>query len=189
MSDREKDRILTTSPTKTPPFLRNITIIARLSTLATLAVMWAAAIYVVQDKDRATQYVGFYLIGASVVVTFFEATWIINKSACCRQEGCCCFCWQLVMWVDNWKKGILYLLIAFPVFLEGMRTVLGIVSGFLLIVCGLLYILKTFKEGIVYTVTETQYIQTTTPVIKLVTHEISTQTDDQQYYQQLGANH
>lgn len=37
MSDREKDRILTTSPTKTPPFLRNITIIARLSTLATLA--------------------------------------------------------------------------------------------------------------------------------------------------------
>lgn len=189
MSDREKDRILTTSPTKTPPFLRNITIIARLSTLATLAVMWAAAIYVVQDKDRATQYVGFYLIGASVVVTFFEATWIINKSACCRHEGCCCFCWQLVMWVDNWKKGILYLLIAFPVFLEGMRTVLGIVSGFLLIVCGLLYILKTFKDGIVYTVTETQYIPTTTPVIKLVTHEISTQTDDQQYYQQLGANH
>lgn len=62
-------------------------------------------------------------------------------------------------------------------------------AGFLLIVCGLLYILKTFKEGIVYTVTETQYIQTTTPVIKLVTHEISTQTDDQQYYQQLGANH
>lgn len=46
-----------------------------------------------------------------------------------RQEGCCCFCWKLVMWVDNWKKGILYLLIAFPVFLEGMRTVLGIVSG------------------------------------------------------------
>lgn len=37
MSAREKDRILTTSPTKTPPFLRNITIIARLSTLATLA--------------------------------------------------------------------------------------------------------------------------------------------------------
>lgn len=60
--------------------------------------------------------------------------------------------------------------------------------GFLLIVCGLLYILKTFKEGIVYTVTETQYIPTTTPVIKVVTHEISTQTDDQQYYQQLSSH-
>lgn len=33
------------------------------------------------------------------------------------------------MWVDNWKKGILYLFIVFFVFLEGMRIVLGIVSG------------------------------------------------------------
>nr|XP_022329139.1 uncharacterized protein LOC111128040 isoform X1 [Crassostrea virginica]XP_022329140.1 uncharacterized protein LOC111128040 isoform X1 [Crassostrea virginica]XP_022329141.1 uncharacterized protein LOC111128040 isoform X1 [Crassostrea virginica] len=202
MSAGEKDRILTSSPTKTPPFLRNITIIARLSTMATLAVMWAAAVYVVQDKERQTQYVGFYLIAASVVVTFFELTWVINKSACCRsvitsdhgtpfpfrQEGCCCFCWQIVMWVDNWKKGIFYLLLSVPVFLEGMRIILGMVSGFLLIVCGLLYILKTFKDGIVYTVTETQYIPTTTPVIKVITHEISTQTEDKHYYREISGH-
>ncbi|XP_062603263.1 uncharacterized protein LOC134265030 [Saccostrea cucullata] len=181
----EKDRILTASPTKTPPFLRHITIIARLSTLATLAVMWAAAVYVVQDKETHTQYVGFYLIGASTVVTFFELAWIINKSVCCKQEGCCCACWQIVMWMDNWKKGILYLLISIPVFLEGMRIILGIISGFLLILCGLLYILKTFKEGIVYTVTETRYIPTPTPSINIVTHEIYTQTEDSEYYKEL----
>ena len=46
-----------------------------------------------------------------------------------RQEGCCCFCWQIVMWVDNWKKGIFYLLLSVPVFLEGMRIILGMISG------------------------------------------------------------
>ncbi|XP_048737791.1 uncharacterized protein LOC125652533 isoform X2 [Ostrea edulis] len=189
MNAGEKDRILTTSPAKTPPFLRHITAIARLTTLATLTVMWAAAVYVVQDKDKNTQYVGFYLIGASVLVTFLEMTWIINKSACCRKEGCCCACWQLLMWVDNWKKGVVYLLISIPVFLEGMRIILGIISGFLLIMCGLLYILKTFKEGVVYTVTETRYIPTLTPSIDLVTHEISTQTEDSEYYREITGHH
>ena len=61
-------------------------------------------------------------------------------------------------------------------------------AGFLLIMCGLLYILKTFKDGIVYTVTETQYIPTTTPVIKVITHEISTQTEDKHYYREISGH-
>lgn len=61
--------------------------------------------------------------------------------------------------------------------------------GFLLIMCGLLYILKTFKEGVVYTVTETRYIPTLTPSIDLVTHEISTQTEDSEYYREITGHH
>jgi hypothetical protein len=33
------------------------------------------------------------------------------------------------MWLDNWKKGVVYLLLSIPVFLEGMRIILGMVSG------------------------------------------------------------
>ena len=57
-----------------------------------------------------------------------------------RQEGCCCFCWQIVMWVDNWKKGIFYLLLSVPVFLEGMRIILGMVSGKLATLLLLVYV-------------------------------------------------
>ncbi|KAJ8308439.1 hypothetical protein KUTeg_013313 [Tegillarca granosa] len=86
------------------------------------------------------------------------------------------------MWIDNWKKGILYIGLSIPVFLEGMRIVLGVVSGFLLIICGCLYIVKTFKDGIVYTVTETRYVKTYTPPVHTVSHTISTQTEDDKYY-------
>lgn len=42
---------------------------------------------------------------------------------------------------------------------------------------GLLYIMKTFKEGIIYTVTETRYVKTYTPPVKTVSCHTQTEED------------
>ncbi|XP_046352318.1 uncharacterized protein [Haliotis cracherodii] len=168
-----------------PFFLANITIICRLWGLATIAVLWAGAVTTIQS-GHDQYYVGWYLVGAGVLVTWYEITWFFDKSACCLREGCCCKCWSIMMWVDNWKKGILYLALSIPTFISGMRIILGMVSGFLLIILGCLYIVKTFKYGIVYTKHETRYVSTATPTVSMVTHEISTQTDDDMYYSLLA---
>ncbi|XP_033733981.1 uncharacterized protein LOC117323083 [Pecten maximus] len=188
----EKDRIVSTEkgPTKSSTFLSKITVIARLWAILTLAVMWGAGVYTIQNPPDVDPklYLGWYLIAASIVVTLLELTWIINKSTCCKREGCCCHCWSVIMWIDNWKKGVLYLLLSAPVFMEGLRNILGIISGFLLVVCGLLYIVKTFKDGIVYTVTETRYVKTYTPNVNMLVHEMATQTDDDRYYEEISPN-
>ncbi|KAK3093725.1 hypothetical protein FSP39_019324 [Pinctada imbricata] len=166
----ERDRIISTErgPAKTPCFLTQVTIIARVWAMVTVTVMWAAAITTIQrPPDQKQLIIGWYLV----------------------REGCCCKCWIIVMWVDDWKKGVLYLVLAIPVFLEGFRFILGILSGFMLVVCGLLYIVKTFRDGLVYTVTETRYVKTFTPSVRVVTHNIETQTEDYKYYQELYDTH
>ncbi|KAK3576756.1 hypothetical protein CHS0354_014570 [Potamilus streckersoni] len=176
---------------RTRPFvLRYITVITRLWTAATLAVLWAAAVTTLHDNFNGrglSEVAGWYLLAVSLLITVLELVWIINKSRCCRPERCCWRCWQVILWFDDWKKGILFLLLTIPLFLESMRVLMGIISAFLMIVCGCLYIVKTFRYTTSFkssTVTETRYIRTYSPSVRIITHEISTQTDDLKYYAQ-----
>ncbi|CAG5132049.1 unnamed protein product [Candidula unifasciata] len=157
-------------------FLANIKLIARTMGLITVAVMWVSTVIIINDYSKS--YLGYYLIAASSVVTFFEVTWILDKMACCVREGCCCRMWAAIMWVDNWKKFILYVLLAVPLFLENMRLVLGIVSGLLLILLSTLYLIKTFRtyNAVYYETTEQrrQVIISKTPSIQ---HRLYTATD------------
>ncbi|XP_059158612.1 uncharacterized protein LOC131942714 isoform X1 [Physella acuta] len=157
--------------------LANIKLIARSLGLITVAVMWIATVLII--KDHSKSYVGYYLIGASTLVTFFELTWIMDKSVCCVRQGCCCRIWSAIMWVDNWKKFVLYVLLSIPLFLEDSRLVLSIVSGLLLILLSTMYLIKTFRShvSVKYEKTEQRIIATRTPSIRMITHEISTQTD------------
>ncbi|KAH9503019.1 hypothetical protein Btru_072636 [Bulinus truncatus] len=162
--------------------LANIKTIGRTLGLITIAVLWISTVLII--KDHNSSYVGYYLIGVSTLVTFFEITWIIDKSACCVRQGCCCRIWSGIMWVDNWKKFILYILLSVPLFLEDFRLVFGIVSGLLLMLLSTLYLIKTFRShvAVTYEKTERRIVSTKTPVIRTVTHEMSTQTDSSQPY-------
>ncbi|KAK6182478.1 hypothetical protein SNE40_010159 [Patella caerulea] len=156
------------------PFcIKNITIITRIVGLMTVTAMWVSAVLSIEDK-QVYSYVGWYLLAASIVVTFLELLWLMDKCACCSRTGCCCTCWSFMLWFDTWKRGFLYILISIPMFLNGMRIYLSIICGFLLMFLAFLYTIKTFKHGIVYEVQETKVIHTDTT--KVITHEISTQT-------------
>ncbi|XP_041353502.1 uncharacterized protein LOC121371571 [Gigantopelta aegis] len=166
-------------------FLKHVTLISRMWGLFTLIMVWASAVIVIQDKKGAT-YVGWYLVAVGILLVFLELIWIVGKSACCGTAGCCCRCFTILLWLDNWKKGVLYIALSIPVFLESMRIILGVISGFFLITLGLLYIVKTFQYGQIHTREERRYVETSTPVVQTVAHEISTQTTDETYYQEIS---
>jgi hypothetical protein len=37
--------------------------------------------------------------------------------------------WRVVLWFDNWKKGILYVVVSIPEFLKGSFSILAVISG------------------------------------------------------------
>lgn len=44
-----------------------------------------------------------------------------------RDDGnCCCTIWRIVVWLDNWKKSIFYILISLPLF---SKASLGLIAG------------------------------------------------------------
>ncbi|KAK7103085.1 hypothetical protein V1264_018051 [Littorina saxatilis] len=163
-------------------FLRHVTTIARLCGMVVLAVMWAATVTSLQGKTNAPTYVGYYLIAASIVVTFFEVIWVIDKMACCVRQGCCCRCWSIVLWVDGWRKFLLYTALSVLLFLQGLQGLFLVVTGFCLMVLACLYLVTSFRPR-----DDSQYghqpipdsAQQTAlpPAVPVVRHEMSTQTD------------
>jgi len=53
---------------------------------------------------------------------------MLNVAMSCRDDGgCCCTCWRILMWLDNWKKGFLYIALAVPSFIK--LALLAVVCG------------------------------------------------------------
>lgn len=154
--------------------LRNIKIFSRTIGLLTLAVLWISCVFII--RDHSSSYVGFYLIPIAAFVTFFEITWIIDKSVCCIREGCCCKVWAAILYVDTWIKFLLYTGLSIPLFLANDRILLGIISGLILILLGALYLIKTFRGQKTVTIykTVTHHRRNSS----LVFHEMTTQTDE-----------
>jgi hypothetical protein len=57
--------------------------------------------------------------------------------------------------------------------------ILFLPTGICLVICGTLYIVKTFKDGLVYTVTETRYVKTYSPPVNVVS--CHTQTEEETF--------
>ncbi|XP_076464171.1 uncharacterized protein LOC143296229 [Babylonia areolata] len=165
--------------------LGHIKTISRLVGLGVLAVLWAATVTTLRGDFNLPTYVGYYLLAASLLVTFFEITWILDKMACCVRQGCCCRCWDVILWVDGWRKFVLYTALSVPLFLQGLKGVFHVVCGFCLLVLACLYLVKSFASLRISTTTTTttqrrteqQATQETRHVSITVRHEISTQTD------------
>lgn len=64
-----------------------------------------------------------------ISIMYPPSSHVTTRSSFYSREGCCCRCWSILMWVDNWKKGVLYILVSVPLFLKGLQDVLGIVTG------------------------------------------------------------
>lgn len=37
--------------------------------------------------------------------------------------------WRIILWLDDWKRGILYIIISIPCFIEPADVWMGIISG------------------------------------------------------------
>ncbi|VDI22471.1 transmembrane protein 72-like [Mytilus galloprovincialis] len=89
---------------------------------------------------------GYYITLAGLAVTFFELVFAMNYIvAVCQgdEESCCKNIWNAIVMVDNWKKGILYILFSVPCFIQPSTVWLGIISGVMLIISAILYMIKT----------------------------------------------
>lgn len=146
--DSEKQPLTQSPVTQEQSFLlKHVGLLARLWGLATLAVIWAAAVTLLQGQYvDAPAYAPYYLLTVGIMVTFFELTWVLDKMACCVREGMCCKIWFVILWVDKWRKFIFYTGLSVPLFLQGVRLVISIISGFCLLVLACLYLVKSFSN-------------------------------------------
>ncbi|XP_064623618.1 uncharacterized protein LOC135485476 isoform X2 [Lineus longissimus] len=152
--------------------LKYITIIVRTWGILTAGALLGLSIRSLQADH--TKYIGWYILGVAIVVTFFELTWLINKCACCDDRSCCCLIWRGIVWIDNWRKTLLYVALCIPCFLKGMKVLMGVVCGLILIVLALLYLVKSFKN--VHCGKKKRninYMEVTSPTVSLVQHEVS----------------
>ncbi|XP_025100828.1 transmembrane protein 72-like [Pomacea canaliculata] len=90
---------------------------------------------------------GFYLLPLAMVVSFLELVFLITYfvEICISQASMCIGIWDRVLWLDDWRKGLLYVILSVPCFISPREVMLAVVSGVMLAVTGLLYSIKTFK--------------------------------------------
>lgn len=128
-----------------PCFIRYITAVARTWGILTTIALWFCTVKMLMEL---TDYIilQWYTLAVTILVTFLEFAWILTKCACCADDGgCCCTCWRVILWLDNWKKSILYILLAIPEFLFGLFSLYTLLSGCLLAAMGVFYFMKAFK--------------------------------------------
>ncbi|KAJ8318616.1 hypothetical protein KUTeg_003707 [Tegillarca granosa] len=66
-------------------------------------------------------YLGFVLLSFAVLhipPLFFSDT-----------SSCCIGVWRIILWLDDWKRAILYIVISIPCFIEPADVWMGIISG------------------------------------------------------------
>ncbi|XP_014244750.1 uncharacterized protein LOC106663975 [Cimex lectularius] len=93
--------------------------------------------------------IGVFYIICSMVVFFFEITWVITLflQMCLVDELHPCFqCWEKVLWFRLWKKSILYSLFAFILFVKPKNVWLSLMAGILLLFLAVLYLLLTYRS-------------------------------------------
>lgn len=92
-------------------------------------------------------YLGFYILVIAGVVTFLEAVFAITYfiDLCVSVDSRWKGCWDVILWLDDWKKGVLYFVLSIPCFIQPVEVWLAIIGGTILILSGIFYVLKTFK--------------------------------------------
>ena len=83
---------------------------------------------------------GDYLVTETFVssTTYFdifqvEFSWLpdifVIIFLCCRKNDCCCRCWRLILWIDNWRKALVYVVFGVPMFIRDLVTVFTVICG------------------------------------------------------------
>lgn len=130
--------------TRRPPcFFRYFGIIVRVWGFLTVAALCVSTWWLVERKSEYP-YTAWYTMAAVIVIGLLELIWLINFCAICRDEGgLCCTFWRLFVWIDNWRKTIIYCLLAVPEFVIAKPALVPFVAGSLIALLGILYLFKT----------------------------------------------
>lgn len=90
--------------------------------------------------------IGIYLMFCGIIMTFLEISCILEKMfGCCGENSFARRCWLVVLSIDNWKRGLLYLALSAACYVNLKQTWQVLLAGGLMDLCGLLYFIKTIK--------------------------------------------
>lgn len=132
--------------------------------------------------------VGIYIVCAGILVFILESSWLFFRLLKCCQKNCCHYVFVVILWIDVYKRGLVYFLMALPCFLQGIQLPLGLLCGFLLCVAALLYIAKTYQRfGEEYALSQLTGKNVTTPpsdeytkLLQTTVNSVATQTSADQ---------
>ncbi|XP_037802782.1 uncharacterized protein LOC119597309 [Penaeus monodon] len=88
-------------------FWENLPYCARALGVATAVVLWGVGVDMVYHHHN----LGAYILMFSITLLFLEITWVVTLflTVCVRNESSRVFaCWGVVLWLDTWKKALLY---------------------------------------------------------------------------------
>ncbi|KAK7003695.1 transmembrane protein 72 [Biomphalaria glabrata] len=123
---------------------KSLVVACRVLGIITALVLWGVGVeYVFHGA-----LFGIYYLIIAIVVSFLEVVFLLNHvvELCVRQTSLFMRMWDIVLCLDDWKKGGLYFVVfSPPCFVKPAEVELGIPAGCLLIVTGILYMLKTLK--------------------------------------------
>ncbi|RDD47512.1 hypothetical protein TrispH2_000235 [Trichoplax sp. H2] len=141
MADNENEEVPPGCVPKTLAcILRYFTTVTRILGIIFFLVMWGIAVKVVTMKSQVPFGVGLIIITS--FVTFLEVTWIINKCCCFREDSCPTKFWNGIMWIQNWRRSIIYLPLSVVCFIHPKAVPIAIASGVLLIILAILYLIR-----------------------------------------------
>ncbi|XP_033122308.1 uncharacterized protein LOC117121282 isoform X2 [Anneissia japonica] len=121
------------------------TLIIRLWGILTVVATWAIGI---DQCSSLKPWVGAYLVFVAVVLTFLEGAFLIGSclDKCCNLNSCCGKFWSGLKWFDNWKRGVLYILLSVAVYIV---PGIAYIAGTLIMSLGILYCVYTVYESTV----------------------------------------
>ncbi|KAK3801957.1 hypothetical protein RRG08_064551 [Elysia crispata] len=95
-------------------------------------------------------FFGIFFLAVAILLSFLETVFLLDHvvEICVSRTSIIVRLWDVVLWLDDWKKGALYFVfLAPPCFVRPFEALLGVISGILLVITGILYMLKTFKTN------------------------------------------
>ncbi|GAB6026140.1 hypothetical protein CHUAL_012337 [Chamberlinius hualienensis] len=110
-----------------------------------------ATIGVGADVIFHRHYLGVYILVVGFLLFFLETTWIVSLflNICLSDDGSWCIrYWDYVRRFDGWKKGLLYIALATIMFMEPRSIWLAVISGTMMVVLALLYLLSSYKIAV-----------------------------------------
>ncbi|XP_074649477.1 transmembrane protein 72-like [Tubulanus polymorphus] len=91
---------------------------------------------------------GAYILVVAILMSFLEVVFAVNICIvlCMRDENPQFISfWKNVLWIDDWRKGFLYLVLSVGCFTQPHIEWLAVVSGVMMVISGILYSVKTYK--------------------------------------------
>lgn len=82
-----------------------------------------------QALNKEGIYIAHWIIFLTSVADINNKQLILTLFIYSDTSSCCMGVWRVILWLDDWKRGILYIIISIPCFIEPADVWMGIISG------------------------------------------------------------